>query len=59
MPTKIDFDCCIACGTCIEVCPEEVYDEDDEGKPVNARPEDCTDCGICVSECPEECIELV
>ncbi|TFF85032.1 ferredoxin family protein [Candidatus Heimdallarchaeota archaeon] len=57
MPTKIDFDCCIACMTCVEVCPEGVYEEDD--MPVIANPENCTDCGLCVEECPEECIELV
>jgi ferredoxin len=43
--------------TCVEVCPEGVYEEDD--MPVIANPENCTDCGLCVEECPEECIELV
>ena len=59
MPTKVDLDCCIACGTCITECPDNVYDEGDDGKPINARDENCTDCGICVNECPEGCIELI
>ena len=59
MPTKIDLTKCTKCGTCIEVCPEEVYDEADDGAPINARDASCTDCGICVEECPEECIKLV
>jgi ferredoxin len=58
MPTKIDFDKCISCMTCVEVCPEEVYEEGDEF-PEIAHPDNCTDCGICVEECPEECIELI
>ncbi|MHA1188831.1 MAG: 4Fe-4S binding protein [Candidatus Heimdallarchaeota archaeon] len=35
-----------------------MYDEAEDGAPINARDENCTDCGICVEECPEECIVL-
>jgi len=59
MPTKIDYDKCSKCGTCIEVCPEEVYEEDEKGFPKIVAADNCTDCGICVEECPEEAIELV
>ncbi|MFX0114576.1 MAG: ferredoxin family protein [Candidatus Hodarchaeota archaeon] len=57
MPTKIDFDKCTSCFTCVEVCPEDVYDENDQ--PIIARPEDCTDCMTCVEECPEGAISLI
>ncbi|MHA1630935.1 MAG: 4Fe-4S binding protein [Candidatus Heimdallarchaeota archaeon] len=59
MPTKIDYDKCTKCGTCIEVCPEEVYEENEDGSPKIVAAENCTECGICVEECPEEAIELV
>ncbi|MFW9922448.1 MAG: 4Fe-4S binding protein [Candidatus Thorarchaeota archaeon] len=58
MPTKIDLNKCSKCGTCIDVCPEEVYEEGDDGFPKITNKDNCTDCGICVEECPEEAIEL-
>ena len=40
-----------------QVCPEDVYDENDQ--PKITRPEDCTDCMTCIEECPEEAISLI
>lgn len=52
MPPKVDVEKCTGCGTCVDVCPSEVFEtEDDKAKVV--RPEDCTDCESCVEECPE------
>ncbi|MGI6405160.1 MAG: ATP-binding protein [Syntrophaceticus sp.] len=57
MPPKVDVEKCTGCGTCVDVCPSEVFEtEDDKAKVV--RPEDCTDCESCVEECPEEAITL-
>ncbi|HAA89475.1 MAG: 4 Fe-4S ferredoxin [Thermoanaerobacterales bacterium 50_218] len=57
MPPKVDLDKCTGCGTCVDVCPNEVLEiVDDKCKVVN--PDDCTECESCVEECPEGAIAL-
>jgi len=46
-------DDCIACGTCVDECPEGAISEGDIYK---IDPEICTDCGTCVDACPSEAI---
>jgi len=46
-------DDCIACGTCIDECPEGAISE---GDIYIIDPEMCTDCGTCVDACPSEAI---
>jgi len=46
-------DDCIACGTCIDECPEGAISEGDIYK---IDPEKCTDCATCVDACPSEAI---
>ncbi|MCQ2069509.1 MAG: 4Fe-4S binding protein [archaeon] len=51
---KIVADNCVACGACVDACPQgAIAVEDiaviDEGK--------CVDCGACIDECPSEAIE--
>ncbi len=58
MPTEIDRDKCTDCLTCVDVCPEGVYEEVD-GKSKIAHPDACTECEVCIEECPEEAISLV
>lgn len=64
MPPVIDQEKCIACGTCIDVCSEDVFlidkrkVENGENLPVTAHPEFCYHCYLCVKECPAEAIWL-
>jgi adenylylsulfate reductase, subunit B len=59
MPPVIDETKCIQCGTCAEVCAEDVYYGSEEGKlPVVAYPEFCFHCNCCVEECSVEAITL-
>ncbi len=44
---------CIACGSCVDVCPTEAIIEDGDTFIIT---EDCADCGSCVDECPSEAI---
>jgi NAD-dependent dihydropyrimidine dehydrogenase PreA subunit len=57
MPPKVDPDKCTGCGACVDICPTEVFEiENDKAKV--ARPDDCTACETCVEECLEEAIVL-
>ena len=53
---KVDFDKCNGCGECVEVCPAEVYELEDEKAHAN-NVEECTECCACVEACPEDAIE--
>jgi 2-oxoglutarate ferredoxin oxidoreductase subunit delta len=57
-PVQLDLELCKACGICIELCPEKVFDRDRLGYPVLARPEACTQCLICELHCPDFAVEV-
>ncbi len=48
---------CKQCGECIDVCPTDVFEVEEE-KTVVANPADCIGCESCISVCPEEAITL-
>ena len=54
----IFYDWCKACGICIAFCPKEVFDRDEEGKPVIARPDECNGCRFCELHCPDFAITI-
>ena len=53
----VDPEKCNGCGNCVEICPSEVYEIEEEKSNPN-RPEDCIECWACVSQCPMESIQL-
>lgn len=53
----VDPEKCNGCGNCIEICPSEVYEIEEE-KSNPTRPEDCIECWACVDQCPMESIQL-
>ena len=55
---QLDLELCKACGVCIELCPDKVFDRDKLGYPVLARPEDCSQCLLCELHCPDFAIEV-
>ena len=57
-PVALDLDLCKACGICIDLCPESVFDADEQSYPVVARPDDCTACLLCELHCPDFAIEV-
>ncbi len=53
----VDEKRCVACLTCVRVCPFGVpYVGEDS--VAHIEPVKCVACGICVSECPAKAIEL-
>ena len=55
---KVDHDKCTGCGTCVDVCPVEVFEiRDDKSYPVNV--DECLVCRACESQCPENAIEVI
>lgn len=57
MVPKIDNEKCVECGTCIAICPGEVFEIKHEKSEV-VRPDSCTGCGECIENCPNEAISL-
>jgi NAD-dependent dihydropyrimidine dehydrogenase PreA subunit len=47
---------CIGCRQCVEVCPQEVWEMDEDERAVLARREDCTACRACLVQCATEAI---
>jgi len=56
MPRIVE-DKCDQCGECMDVCPTDVF-EVDEDTTVVANPADCIGCESCISVCPEEAITI-
>lgn len=56
---KLSFNAqkCIGCGTCIDVCPHEVFVFKDN-KILLANKDRCIECGACSSNCPVEAIQV-
>ncbi len=57
-PITLDLAQCKACGICVTLCPQRVFDRDDLGYPGVARPEECTQCLICELHCPDFAIAI-
>ncbi len=53
----IDQDKCKRCGTCVNVCPVQVFKVED-GKTVIDKPDDCIGCRACEAQCPAQCLTI-
>lgn len=49
---------CTGCGTCVEVCPMQVF-KVEKGKSVVKKPGECIACRACEAQCPAEAIKIV
>lgn len=55
---KVDPAKCSGCGTCVDVCPVEVFEiKDDKSVPI--RQDECLVCRACEAQCPEQAIEII
>ena len=53
----VERDLCVACLTCVRVCPWRIPKIDEQGVAY-IDPQECRACGICPSECPAQAIQL-
>jgi NAD-dependent dihydropyrimidine dehydrogenase PreA subunit len=54
---EVDEEKCVGCGECVDVCPVDVYEmQDDKSVPVNA--EECIGCESCVEVCEQDAITV-
>lgn len=47
---------CIQCNLCVKACPDNVFDEVENGAPVIARKGDCQTCFLCELYCPTDAL---
>jgi NAD-dependent dihydropyrimidine dehydrogenase PreA subunit len=56
----VDFEKCVQCGTCVDMCRHGVYDKARAPEPVVVFPEGCVQgCKGCGNRCPVEAIQYV
>ena len=58
MPPVIDLERCEPCGTCYDICPQDVFSFDGENTPQIVYPGECWHCGACVMDCPKQAVHL-
>lgn len=55
---KVDAEKCTGCGECVDICPMDVFEiQDEKSVPVNVG--ECEGCESCTATCPEEAIEVI
>lgn len=58
--SRNSIDACIGCGTCVDICPMDVfYLDKSAGKSVMLYPENCQSCGQCYLHCPSDSLTMV
>jgi len=62
----VDWDLCTGCGTCLKVCPQQLYEwmettghPTSEKKAFPTREPECVQCYKCETQCPTQAIRIV
>jgi heterodisulfide reductase subunit A-like polyferredoxin len=54
----VDADLCTGCGDCVERCPVNAMQLDDEKLMAVVDLTRCLGCGVCTTDCPVDAISL-
>jgi len=57
MAVTIDKELCIACGSCVSICPVEIIELAEDAAHLTSE-DSCIECGTCVDACVVEAITL-
>ena len=58
MAPIIDQDLCHCCGTCYDICPQDIFGFREDEIPTVDYPNECWYCGACVLDCPVDAVHL-
>lgn len=53
----VDSARCVACGTCVKVCPMDAIHVA-HGVSAQVAPDKCVGCGKCAKDCPADVIKI-
>ncbi len=56
---KVDEEKCIQCGLCMENCPFQAWETDENDVPKMKASYECFSCYNCMVACPEDAVEIV
>ena len=54
---EVDAEKCVGCGECVEICPVDVFELQNE-KSVPVNEEECLGCESCLEVCEEGAITV-
>lgn len=54
---EVDSEKCVGCGECVDICPVDVYEiQNEKSVPINA--EECLGCESCIEVCGQDAITV-
>lgn len=56
MAAQIDTEKCTGCGICVDACPVEAINLENDKAKIDQ--DTCTDCGACVGECLNDALSV-
>ena len=58
MAVKIDEECCVGCGCCMDGCNVGALEFHRDREKAWVNGEECIECQLCIELCPENALTL-